>query len=220
MKIVATSDTHFPFDNIPEGDVFLHAGDLMYTGYPDEWYPRLESLGDLEHETKILVPGNHDFHIQNYHGIAKSELRRAGVTLCGIGQPLLDLGGDKILLGVPYVTGLRGWAYERNEQELLRHLRLLQTAVEHIDIVVSHMPPYDILDAIHPEETSRRKRELCGSRALRTWFDALKIKPKHWFFGHIHESYGQTSVEGCTFYNVAMCNDKYKQTNPPIIVEI
>lgn len=39
MRIVATSDTHFvPVQGwIPDGDVFVHAGDLMQDGYPSEW---------------------------------------------------------------------------------------------------------------------------------------------------------------------------------------
>ena len=37
-RIVATSDTHFPFsgDLIPDGDILIHAGDLMYYGDPGE----------------------------------------------------------------------------------------------------------------------------------------------------------------------------------------
>jgi predicted phosphodiesterase len=62
MRLVATSDTHFDFppEFVPDGDVFLHCGDLMYTGYPDEWKGRVESLAALPHKLKILVPGNHD----------------------------------------------------------------------------------------------------------------------------------------------------------------
>ena len=56
MKTVFTSDTHFNFtpDQIPDGDVFIHAGDFMLSGYIDEWHQRLECLKALSHELKIL----------------------------------------------------------------------------------------------------------------------------------------------------------------------
>lgn len=221
MKIVATSDTHFPFAKyrIPPGDVFLHAGDLMYTGYPDEWYPLVGCLKALEHPVKLLVPGNHDFHIDNYCGVAKSELRGAGVSLVGVHQPIVEIEDIK-LLGIPFVTGLNGWAFgQLTEETLLRYLRQVQT-LGIPDIVVSHMPLRGVLDALHPEEASNRKRELCGSRALRTWFDELPRKPKHWFCGHIHESYGTAELDGCRFYNVSMCDRDYAQTNPPMVIEV
>ena len=86
MRLVVTSDTHFNFppDFVPDGDVFLHCGDLMYTGYPDEWAGRVASLAALPHKQKIIVPGNHDLHISNYAGPALQDLRRAGVTVIGI----------------------------------------------------------------------------------------------------------------------------------------
>lgn len=76
MRLVATSDTHFPFD-----DRLIHAGDLMYTGYLDEWHARLESFKALPHKVKLYVPGNHDYHVQNYEGVAAAELRKADVTM-------------------------------------------------------------------------------------------------------------------------------------------
>ena len=66
--------------------MLIHCGDLMYSGQPGEWYPRLESLKALEHKTKLIVPGNHDFHMQNYMGVARAELRRVGFKMIGMGR--------------------------------------------------------------------------------------------------------------------------------------
>ena len=73
MRIVATSDTHYPpfvrrldmmlntvWDPtipIPDGDVFIHAGDLMRMGYPDEWGPAVEWLARLPHKHKSVCIG-------------------------------------------------------------------------------------------------------------------------------------------------------------------
>lgn len=219
-RIVATSDTHFGFspDQIPDGDVFIHAGDLMYTGAPNEWTSRLESLRALPHKRKIFVPGNHDYHIQNYQGISTAELRRAGVELVGLNQPLVDVEGHR-LLGVPYVTGLPGWAFNVEEEWLYEHL-CRATENDRPDIVVSHAPMYGTLDAVHPEEGTFSKQIHVGGLATNRWFNGLEEKPKVWIHGHIHESYGRTTVDGCTFYNVALCDRDYEQTNKAAVIDL
>ena len=229
MKIVVTSDTHFIFTipgdeknpPIPDGDVFIHCGDLMMTGLPDEWYLRLGNLAALPHKTKILVPGNHDFHIDNYNGIARAELKnRAGVTLLDDRRtPFMELDGIKIL-GIPFVTGLPGWAYARQEMTVERWLENAWPSAVGPDIVISHAPMYGVLDAIHPEEPKRKKQKRVGGKATRKWFDRLERKPQLWFCGHIHESYGSETIDGCAVHNVAMCDRDYKQVNPPLVLDL
>lgn len=220
MRIVATSDTHFPFaaDRIPEGDLFLHAGDLMYTGYVDEWNPRVQSLAALEHKRKYLCPGNHDFHIQNYMGVARAELRKqANTRVFGVpGTELVEVDGVRIL-GIPYVTGLQGWAFGAQEEWLLEHLN--QFSDTEIDVVVSHAPVFGILDVVNPED-KHHVYEHVGGLAMNRWFYAKRQKPKVWIHGHIHESYGRKTVEDCTFYNVAMCDRGYSQENSPMIIDL
>jgi Icc-related predicted phosphoesterase len=221
MRIVFTSDTHFPFPvtSIPEGDVLVHAGDLMYSGYPDEWDSRLKSLAALPHKHKLLVPGNHDFHIQNYEGVAKAELRGSGVKVLGLGHnPFRNIDGVSFL-GIPFVTGLEGWAYNRGEEWLLDYLQQIEL-LGTPDIVVSHAPMRGVLDAINPNLTRYRDQKHVGSRPLKTWFDNLYTKPKYWAHGHIHESYGKVDIDGCTVMNVAMCDRDYKLVNQPMVVDL
>ncbi len=221
MKIVATSDTHFSFgpELLPQGDMLLHAGDLMYTGYPDEWYARVDSMAALEYKHKILVPGNHDFHIQNYPGIAKAEMRRRGKTT------IVDGGfvktPDLSILTIPYVTGLDGWAYNLSADEhgMGRFLAAVTDDGRNVpDIVVSHGPMYRVLDAIHPAEQDDMRRQHAGSWELRRWFDKLGKKPYAFIHGHIHESYGTEVIDGCKVFNVAMCNRKYERTNLGMVI--
>lgn len=218
MRMVVTSDTHFIFkpELVPVGDVFVHCGDLMYTGYPSEWNGVVASLAALPHKIKLLVPGNHDFHIQNYNGIARAELRRrAGVVLLDDYNPSIEI--DEVSFSCcPFVTGLPGWAYNRTEEEVERWLELALDPP--VDIMVTHSPIYGVLDAVHPERPKRRDH--VGSLALNRWFYNRIVKPKHWFHGHIHESYGHETVEGCEFHNVAMCDRQYNQVNEPYVLEI
>lgn len=220
MRLVITSDTHFAFDStlIPDGDVFIHCGDLMYTGYQDEWPAVIESLAALPHNKKIVIPGNHDFHIQNYLGIAKAQLRRqANVKLLDDENPITKLPNGMQVFGVPFVTGLGGWAWNRLEISL--EMWLQKWAVQP-HILVSHGPMYKVLDAIHPTADTAKGREHVGSWALADWYHKLHTKPEYMFHGHIHESYGEHHEWGTSFYNASMCDRDYEQVNPAVVIDL
>lgn len=220
MRLVITSDTHFAFDNslIPDGDVLLHCGDSMYSGYVDEWSGVVESLAALSHKEKIMIPGNHDFHIQNYNGIAKADLRRrAGVRLLDDNNPLYTLANDMQIFAVPFVTGLPGWAWNRLEISLANYLSAWNVQP---DIVMSHGPMYKVLDAINPSGETERKRNHVGSWELAKWYHNLERKPEYVLHGHIHESYGEHHEWGTSFYNAAMCDRDYNQVNPAWVIDL
>lgn len=213
MRLVATSDTHYPLSmKVPDGDVFVHAGDFMRTGYPDEWRATIAWFRHLPHATKILVPGNHDFHLQVYPGPALQDLREVGVTVVGLPgndhYTSVTLSNGMSLLGLPYVYNNR-WAFDISPQELEAHLsRVWNDAREH-QVIVSHSPVHGILDAT--------ERGPAGIEVYRKW---LPRKPRVWISGHIHESYGSTVVDGCRFYNVSMCDRSYTQANPPAVIDL
>lgn len=219
LRLVCTADTHFPFDKsmIPDGDVFIHAGDLMYSGQVGEWYERLASLEALPHERKLYIPGNHDFHMQNYEGVAVAELKSAGVEVLGLKHLVTEIDGITFL-GLPWVTELRGWAFNVDESFIADVLTVVDNVLP--NVVISHAPVRGILDAIHPEQRRYKGQGHVGCLAYRRWFDALEYKPQHWINGHIHESYGQTIKDVCQFRNVSMCNREYKQTNPPMVIDL
>jgi Icc-related predicted phosphoesterase len=62
-----------------------------------------------------------------------------------------------------------------------------------IDLLVTHSPPYGILD--------KTKDKSVGSPALRTRVE--QIRPRLHIFGHIHESHGRVMIGPTTFINVA-----------------
>lgn len=213
MRIVATSDTHhIPVPGwIPGGDVFIHAGDLMQDGYPSEWKERVDWLASLPHKTKILVAGNHDFHLQVYPGPALQNLRSAGVRVVGAPafKEFFELPNGMTLLGLPGVSGLRNWAFNWNESDLIKYAGSFKGCSA--DIVVSHCPVKGILDYT-----------LDGVHAgISEYYSILNAcKPKIWINGHIHEAYGHVRGNGCDFYNVAMCNRNYEHQNPCLVLDI
>ena len=63
VRIVCISDTHgkhADLDDVPDGDVLIHAGD--YTTFGKEVHARAsnEWLGTLPHPHKLVVNGNHE----------------------------------------------------------------------------------------------------------------------------------------------------------------
>jgi len=66
MRITFISDTHTKHaqitQDLPGGDLLIHAGDLMNSGYYwEEVYPFLDwynNLGNYDH--KVFIAGNHD----------------------------------------------------------------------------------------------------------------------------------------------------------------
>jgi 3',5'-cyclic AMP phosphodiesterase CpdA len=59
IRIVCVSDTHNddPTDQIPAGDVFIHAGDMTDYGKPEELDKAFEWIRKLPHQLKIVIAG-------------------------------------------------------------------------------------------------------------------------------------------------------------------
>lgn len=214
MKIVATSDTHFPVDisMVPDGDVFIHAGDFMQSGYLSEWYPALEWLERLPHKKKYLILGNHDIHVEHYPGPALQYLRKIGVEVLGMPgnsrHQSAILPNGMSILGIAGVTNLPRWAFNRTEEELEAYLKDMPRH----DIVVSHAPPHKMLDGTG--------RAHIGVKAYRNYL--LRTAPKLWVAGHCHNAYGTLNCYNglTTVHNVAMCDEDYKHSNAPHVIEL
>lgn len=222
MRIVATSDTHFNFKStpewtIPDGDVFIHAGDFMLSGYMTEWSQRLECFEALPHKTKILVAGNHDIHMGIYAGPALQDLRAIGVHVLGLptNTDTMQLNNDGTigkwgssegyrLLGLPMVHNLPRWAFNFSEDFLDDYMDHCRRA----DIVISHCPPAGVLDLSY------------GIKAYRKYLE--EYEPAHWICGHIHEEGGKSKKIGRTMvHNVAALDREYdKFINPPLVLEL
>jgi Icc-related predicted phosphoesterase len=210
MKLIATSDTHFPFEDFGPADVFVHAGDAMYTGYINEWFPTVDSFEKQSAPLKIFVPGNHDIHVEVYPGPALAELRKAGVTVVGVPHtsPTVDLPNGMKLGGCPYVTNLPRWAFNRDEGAIWEYLE----GMGRVNILVAHSPPRAILDR------GAGNGGHYGLQALRKYIN--KYQPEYVICGHVHERYGSQKIDRTMVYNVSRCDLDYQQVNPPLILEL
>ena len=103
---------------------------------------------------------------------------------------MIEIEGLRIF-GSPYSVkyGSGAFQYRKEEDELVwAHLP------ENIDILITHSPPFGILDAT-------AKGVSAGSKGLLKVVQ--RIRPKLHIFGHIHEGHGERTEFGVKFMNVA-----------------
>lgn len=64
IRVVCISDTHTLIDeNIPDGDLLIHAGDLTNAGTTAELQAQIDWLTTLPHPHKVAIAGNHDTYL-------------------------------------------------------------------------------------------------------------------------------------------------------------
>ena len=197
MLILHLSDTHskhHELRNLPPADIIIHSGDISFAGSENEVMDFIEWFGDLPYKYKIFIAGNHDDCLfgANIDGLPQNcfYLCNSGVTIQGIkfyGTPMFmedAMSGD----------------YDRNIQKI----------PSDTDVLITHQPPYCILDY------SANKNY--GDRNLLQI--VLKTKPKYHLFGHIHKAYGIEKSEHTTFVNAAILSENYELINEPILLKI
>jgi predicted phosphohydrolase len=201
--IADTHELHRELD-VPPGDILIHAGDFTFfskrqsqIGDFDDW------LGSLPHTHKIVIPGNHDFLLE-----AEPEMGRAIANAVLLIDAGITVAGLKIW-GSP-VTPLYGGAFGMPQAaDRKRHWRRIP---EGTDILVTHGPPYGILDT--PPGSSAHE----GCPEL---FQAvIEIEPRLHVFGHIHGAYGTVRTEHTVFVNAALFGNRGDLDRSPIVLEL
>jgi Icc-related predicted phosphoesterase len=190
IQLVLSSDTHGLHRelDVSDGDVLIHAGDFTMFGRDsaaildfNEW------LGELPHRHKIVVPGNHEFFLKS--DLSRRSLMRNATVLINEG---VEVHGLRIW-GSP-VTPLYGGAFGMSSAE--DRWRLYAQIPMCTDILITHGPPYGILDSTQGSDIHSGCTEL---------FDAaVRVRPKLHAFGHIHGAYGIHETSDTTFINAAL----------------
>lgn len=203
LTLVVTSDTHGAHDAlvVPDGDVFIHAGDLSNMGDLAQIEEAAAWIRALPHDHKVVIPGNHDF---------ASERQPEKVA------PLFD-GTEYLLHGALEIAGLKcffsaftpefgGWAFMKPRSG--RELRDLWAGIPNeTELLVTHGPPKAILDRTFGGE-------LAGCELLHARVQA--VRPACHLFGHIHEARGVASADDTLFVNASASYS----AEPPIVINI
>jgi len=209
MRLVITSDTHGRHDlinDLPDGDVFVHAGDFMNSGlHPEEIISFNRWLAKQPIEHKLVCGGNHDRLFQLSNLLARelltdaTYLENTGVSICGIS-----------FWGSPYTPEFLNWAFMyRRGAEAERIWAQIPTG---LDVLITHGPPYGILDQTAPGG------EHLGCVEL---LKAVKAKkPRVHIFGHIHGGAGTFENGDTRFINAAYLDEQYRQAKPAGIIRV
>ncbi len=204
MRIVMIADTHGKHKEIgvPSGDMIIFAGDITSYGGRKNLKDFAKWANSLPHKYKIAIAGNHDFCFQN-HPEESAEILSPITYLKDSG---IEIEGISIW-GTPWTPTFGNWAFMKSEEGLAE----IFDKIPKVDILVSHGPPFDIMDL------SEIGNENCGSKSLlkRVW----EIKPKIHEFGHIHEGYGSVLWDGVSFFNASVLNFRYGPVNKPYVTE-
>ena len=205
-RIVACSDTHTKHLDlqIPEGDVFIFAGDFEIRNWYDV-FEMSEWLGELPHKNVVAIFGNHDFTEEYEIDKMKAMFGRVNLLF----NEFINVDGFKIW-GSPYSPYFNDWAWMQPDNMLKE---IWDTIPLETEIIVTHTMPYGILDGVLPRMQS------VGSLTLK---DAIKrVKPYIQIGGHLHEQGYQNYFDGKTnYYNVAVLDEQYKLVNPCTIIDV
>ena len=168
-SIFSFSDTHGHHRDlkVPEGaDIIICAGDAVEDDLKGwEYDDFIDWFSALPAKWKIFIPGNHELSFEFGRGDEIEKMMAAkGITV------LQDAVEDCDGVVIGSISGNSIIAHEDIPMDL--------------DILVTHMPPYGILD------------DEMGSLEILTF--VLRSQPKYHLFGHIHSTAGEEFQLGNT----------------------
>jgi Icc-related predicted phosphoesterase len=219
MRITVISDTHtkhglIPLTDLPGGDLLIHAGDIMNSGYNKNdildfctWFHSLE-----QYDKKIFIAGNHDRMFEN-HPEGVEELLNIYLDIDYLqdeAYDLYDLDTDTStkIYGSPWQPEFYSWAFNlpKNGIELAGKWEAIP---DNTDILITHGPAFSTLDTVAGRPWDNLGCELLAERIE-------VIKPKIHVCGHIHSGYGYEFKDGTHFFNAAVLDEQYEYTQKPM----
>jgi len=158
MKITGIADIHTFYDDviISETDVLIIAGDVLGAGIKEEWNNFITWISKINIDNIIYVAGNHDRVLEDEKTKeqAKKDLDDAGIIYLEDSSVTIN---DIKFYGSPWQINFCNWAFNLDEYELGKKWDIIP---EDTDILITHSPPYGILDA-------NKRGELCGCFSLK-----------------------------------------------------
>ncbi len=215
------SDTHSLHEliHVPDGDVLIHAGDILNRGKLKELEQFCEWFVGFPHKHKIVIAGNHDAVLQLQPNLCSNYFQKLGVNyLCDSAIVIEEIK----FYGSPWVPAFQNWFFMKERgKDIAAKWSLIP---DDVDVLVTHGPPAGILDV------ANRAPRGCADLYARI----KEVKPQYNIFGHIHENYNQiksyspyTGIEGIepdmqgvTFVNCSVLNESYEPVGKPIIFDI
>jgi len=237
LTLVMISDTHGRHNKVqvPEGDVLIHCGDAC-PGRGPIWEFRkfVKWFGSHPHKHKIMIAGNHDGCLISDMDLCHEELKKYP-EITYLEDTGIEIEGVKFW-GSPWTPQFGNWYFMVTRGEQAR--KKWDQIPSDTDVLITHGPPYGVLDLVHPHPTYNPGMN-AGCRDL---LDAVynRVEPQIHVFGHIHGSYGQIwlprtilwpntvmnpgsqekVVGGILFVNASTCTEMYEPVNPPVVLKV
>jgi len=214
-KITYISDTHTKHhkctDDLLGGDILIHAGDIMNSGYSvNDIYQFCDWFSGFDnYKHKIFIAGNHDRYFENDpEEVAEILAEYPNITYLQDSSVVIN---GLTIYGSPWQPEFCNWAFNlpRGGKELESKWAAIP---ENTDILVTHGPPQGILDI----SGAPYNEPNLGCPLLRVKVDL--IKPKMHVFGHIHGSAGDTVNNGTHFFNASILDERYEYWSKPTTV--
>lgn len=221
MRILHTSDLHgFLPDFKGNFDIIINSGDWL-PDFPDylwcgnkiksaeaqaEWlHLNANYIKDwIQDKPYFFIGGNHDLLSADK---MEEILRQNKIDAYNLEDKIVSYHNIN-LYGFPYVPYINGlFNYECNLPEMKQHTAEMTQVLNntYVDILVTHAPPYQILDTMHDGQS-------IGNRCLNNMLDyqlSEKMIPRMVLFGHCHEC----GSEQQTLNNILFINSACTQTS-------
>ncbi|CAM9996698.1 unnamed protein product, partial [Ascophyllum nodosum] len=236
LRMVCISDTHGKHHairhKIPDGDILVHCGDFSTKLYQRDFEAVVEDfdrfLGSLGHRHKLVIGGNHEIAFNSY---TREQIQRRLSNATYLEDSSARVEGLKFY-GTPWTNsshmasfegrrgGAEGFSCKGTDLE-----GVWSAIPEDVDVLLTHMPPYNVLDLAFDLGTTSRNDpcSVCGERhrSYAHWGSwsltdrVARLKPKVHVFGHVHNSHGIVRRDETIYINAA------QDLNPqPIFLDI
>lgn len=208
MIIDCISDLHGEYPELDGGDLLIVAGDLTAMDTELQMHKAYNWMNDQKYKKVVFIAGNHDRNIDYIAG--------GGESVIYLQDSYTEFEGLKIW-GAPWTPTFGNWYFMRRRGEEIK--KKWDLIPDDIDILVTHGPPYGILDKVTISSRGDQYKH-AGCEELRTCVE--RIQPRLHVFGHIHAGYGRMFLK-CTprdvlCVNASIMNEDYDAVNKPIRV--
>jgi len=226
MKIVSISDTHGRWNKvkIPKCDLLISAGDYSFRGEKHMVNDFHKWLNKQDATHIISVQGNHEEWVEKNFQLAKDIAQKVCPRIHFIDEGLVEIDGIKIWCSA-ITPWFYSWAWNRRRTIEEANTFGGPWIKDHwgkipldTDILVTHGPAYGILDeVILPNGDSSDPPRNVGCEELLSVIQS--VKPAIHICGHVHSGYGEKHIDGVSFFNSAICDEKYYPSNAPHVIE-
>ena len=190
MKIVAISDIHGQLNfTVPEADLLLIAGDLCPAYHDSGSSIKLQEnwldtefrhwLSKQPIKETVVVFGNHGWIGE----VAPKRVPLLNDNFHYLEDNSIEILGLKIY-GTPVQPPFNNWAFNRKEETLQKYW---DNIPEGLDVLLTHCPPYGIMD-------KTGNSEHIGSKSLLKRIE--EVRPTFSVYGHNHSEHGIKEIDG------------------------